>query len=188
MTGNQEKFRASLRLGREQGNIVRVYREGLEGSDAWADGFVIDVGRELFVLEVVDQDIKRNGVNVMRIKDISKLDVPTKYEAFQKRVLELRQDESNNAIKQINLTNWQTAVRTMGELFDLISIAEEEDYPDSVDIGKLIETTNEFCTLRTIKPSGEWDDEYEYDYSGITRVDAGGRYEQALMLYAQANS
>lgn len=188
MTGNQETYQASLRLGREQGNIVRVYREEFEGPGAWVDGFVIDVGRELFALEVVDQDIKRNGVNVMRIKDISKLDVPTKYEAFQKRVLELRQDESNDVIKQINLTNWQTAVRTMGELFDLISIAEEEDDPDSVDIGELVETTNEFCVLRAIKPSGEWDDDYEYDYSEITRVDAGGRYEQALMLYTQANS
>ena len=59
----------------------------------------------------------------------------------------------------------------------------EEIDSDVCHIGKILRIDDEYVSLLEIDPDAEWGNEAEqYRISEITRLDFGGKYEEALLL------
>ena len=50
-----------LEKARTRNNVVRIFREELDGPDSWTDGFVVDANEEMVLLQLVDDSVRLNG-------------------------------------------------------------------------------------------------------------------------------
>ncbi|MGB6724250.1 MAG: hypothetical protein WBE74_00015, partial [Terracidiphilus sp.] len=67
--------------------LVQFTRSVEEGSIM---GYVLAVGPRFFLLALVDENIRFNGFQCLRLQDVRNLQVPAKYAAFVEAALKLR--------------------------------------------------------------------------------------------------
>ena len=165
--------------------LVRVERDTVEPGAA-ATGYVVAVGPEFFLLQLVADDINFDGFQAMRIAHLTTLEAPHDHVEFIERALEAR---GSNAppIPAVDVTSLRSLLVSAGQAFRLVTIHRELIEPDACHIGAIEFANDEAVRLREIGPDAEWDEEIEeYALDDITRVDFGGRYEEALLLVAGA--
>jgi hypothetical protein len=81
----------------------------------------------------------------------------------------------------VDLSNFSTLLPTASALFPLVTIHREVVDPDVVHIGVVKDIADGILTLREIDPNARWARKLgRHKISQITRVDFGGRYEDAL--------
>ncbi|TPE51272.1 hypothetical protein FJM67_09525 [Maribrevibacterium harenarium] len=170
-----------LEKARTRKNVVRIFREELDGPDNWTDGFVIDANEEMVLLQVVDEGVHLNGYQIVFLEDISDFVHPAPFNDFQKRVLELRDEEVEDP--EVDLDDIAVLLMDISEEFGLITIHREEVEPDSCEIGRVLRADATTFELEEIGSDARWFDEtFEYDLYDITRIEFGGSYEEALLL------
>ena len=91
-------------------------------------GFVIEVGEELFVLLQISDGLRFNGVSVLRIADVSDVELPHEHADFVESALRMR-GESVEVAPDIDLDSWETAIRTAGRQSELVTIHTEVAEP-----------------------------------------------------------
>ena len=173
-------MRLKLVQAKADGDLVCLERADIE--EGHALGYILDIGPQFFLLKFVAEDIAFNGFQAMRIEDVTKLEVPHTYADFVERALELRREVAPPQ-PQIDLSSPSTLIESASRSFPVITIHREKADPDVCHIGRVIEVTSARVRLREITASAEWEDEiFDYGTSEVTRVDFGGRYEEALVL------
>jgi len=174
----------SLEDAQARGEIIRVYREGLE--DGWADGFVAGVGPDFFAVQLIDKACRVDGFNCLRYCDITDLTVPTPHAHFLERAL-LARGQTQVSGLAIELTSLPTLLQSAGKAFPLVSIFYETD-EGVCYIGRVQGVTASEVRMLDISPDAQWDSTPTlHPLAGITRVDFGGAYEEALLLVAPAS-
>ncbi|EAQ67078.1 hypothetical protein MED121_14164 [Marinomonas sp. MED121] len=170
-----------LEKAQTRNNLVRIFREELDGPDNWSDGFIIDANEEMVLLQLVDDSIRLNGYQILFLEDISDFVHPAPFNDFQKKVLELRQEEIQNP--EIELGELNEILLNISEDYGLVTLHREELESDSCEIGRVIKADDVSFELEEIGSDARWFDEtYEYDLYDITRIEFGGAYEEALLL------
>lgn len=170
-----------LEKAQTRNNLVRIFREELDGPDNWSDGFIIDANEEMVLLQLVDDSIRLNGYQILFLEDISDFVHPAPFNDFQKKVLELRQEEIQNP--EIALGELNEILLSISEDYGLVTLHREELESDSCEIGRVIKADDVSFELEEIGSDARWFDEtYEYDLYDITRIEFGGAYEEALLL------
>ena len=170
-----------LEKAQTRNNLVRIFREELDGPDNWSDGFIIDANEEMVLLQLVDDSIRLNGYQILFLEDISDFVHPAPFNDFQKKVLELRQEEIQNP--EIELGELNEILLNISEDYGLVTLHREELESDSCGIGRVIKADDVSFELEEIGSDARWFDEtYEYDLYDITRIEFGGSYEEALLL------
>ncbi|MFQ3185231.1 hypothetical protein [Marinomonas primoryensis] len=170
-----------LEKARTRNNVVRIFREELDGPDSWTDGFVVDANEEMVLLQIVDDSVRLNGYQVLFLEDISDFAHPAPFNDFQKKVLALRDEKMVDP--EVELLDLAVLLIDISEEFGLVTLHREEIEPDSCEIGRVIRADAVTYELEEIGSDARWfDDTFEYDLYDITRIEFGGAYEEALLL------
>jgi hypothetical protein len=159
--------------------LVQFTRSVEEGSVA---GYVLAVGPRFFLLALVDENIRFNGFQCLRLQDVRNLQVPAKYAAFVEAALKLRGDmrPRNPAVLVGSI---QDLLKTASRAFPVITIHREMVAPDICHIGRVVAISDSEVSLLEINPDASWEEEaITYRTKEITRIDFGGGYEEALVL------
>ncbi|MCB5160618.1 hypothetical protein [Marinomonas algarum] len=170
-----------LEKARTRNNVVRIFRDELDGPDSWTDGFVVDANEEMVLLQLVDESVRLNGYQILFLEDISDFAHPAPFNDFQKRVLALRGEEVDDP--EVELDDLAVLLIDISEEFGLVTLHREEVEPDSCEIGRVVRADAVTYELEEIGSDARWfDDTFEYDLYDITRIEFGGAYEEALLL------
>lgn len=165
--------------------LVRFTRPVEAGS---VTGYVLAVGPQFFLLALVEDTIKFNGYQCLRLRDVRYLQAPARYAAFIEAALKIR-GEKRPRIPAVVVDSVEQILKTASRTFPLITIHREAVDPDVCHIGRIVGLSDSEISLLEIGPDACWDDEPTiYRTKEITRVDFGGAYEEALMLVADSHA
>jgi hypothetical protein len=177
------ELRAMLTSARTQRTLVRVKSSVETG---WADGFVVDVGRDFILLCLVADLIVYNGFQAVRLADLSEVQAPGPHAGFVESALALRK-ETRPPDPQVDLSSLESLLRSASATFDVVTIHREIVDPGVCYIGAVEAIGKEGATLRVLDSDARWDEEREIvPLADITRVDFGGLYEAALLSVSAA--
>ncbi|GAA0828821.1 MULTISPECIES: hypothetical protein [Marinomonas] len=170
-----------LEKARNRNNVVRIFREELDGPESWTDGFVVDANEEMVLLQLIDDSVHLNGYQILFLEDISDFVHPAPFNDFQKRVLALREEQVVDP--EVDLEDLAVLLIDISEEYGLVTLHREEVEVDSCEIGRVVRADAVTYELEEIGSDARWfDDTFEYDLYDITRIEFGGAYEEALML------
>jgi hypothetical protein len=159
--------------------LVKFWSPYEEGS---TQGYVLDIGPRFFLLGFVDDDIRFNGFQCMRLTDVRRLRVPDPYADFIVAALRKR-GEIIRKKPRVGLNTLPELLRSANQLFPLVTIHQERLDLDTCKIGRVIAINKSHVSLLEIGPDAIWDEKpTDVPLREITRVDFGGSYEDALHL------
>ena len=142
----------------------------------------MDIGPEFFLIALVDELIRFNGFQCLRLQDVRRLHVPAKYSAFLEAALSKRNERIPKR-PRVKLDSLQEILQTSGHAFPVISIHREKAAPEVCHIGRVAGVNKDHVSLLEIGPDACWEDEATYYRTReITRIDFVGAYEDALTL------
>ena len=134
----------------------------------------------LLLLQVISDQITLNGYQVIRRCDISHIERPAPQHHFILKALELR-EQSPRHPGIINLESMATVLKSISRLSPLVTIHQEITDPSVCWIGKVSKISDDLLFMHCINPDASFESSYDtYDIEGITRIDFGGSYEDAL--------
>jgi hypothetical protein len=132
------------------------------------------------LLNLLVDGVCMNGYAALRLADITKVKTRGGPETFVGKALALRGDWPPTPIS-VALDDVGGLLRHAGAAFPLVTLHFEADDPDVCFIGIPVRITSKSVWLREISSEAVW---YErptkYPLNAITRVEVGGRYEEAL--------
>jgi hypothetical protein len=160
--------------------LIAIEREGCDpGHDI---GYVAGLGQEFVLLLCVSNEIRLNGFSLLRLGDISDLEIPHEHDAFVESALRLRGD-SVDVYPKIDLSSLEAALRSANRLFPVLSLHQEITDPDDCLIGKVLTVGRTQLEFIEIDPDAEWSEEpSSLPLADLTRIDFGGGYEDALFM------
>jgi hypothetical protein len=147
------------------------------------EGFV--VGADLWIMLHKTTDyLTLDGYATVPAASIVDMWFADEVSAVVERVL-ARRGESAQPI-EIRLDSARGVLEDVASLVPLVTVFVEHDVPDGPYVGRLASLHHDTFTLRPITPAGDWSDEETFEYSAVTRIDFGGKYEDGLALVAPA--
>jgi hypothetical protein len=170
-------LRSCLTEAADQERVVRV-RRGIRRADK-LEGYVVGIGRRWFLLHLLSPDIFLNGYSALRIADVNQVKDLGGTESFPARALALA-GEKPRRLPEVELSSARTLLATAGAISPVVSIHTERIEPDVCYVGRPLSATKRLRLLE-VTPQATWESApSRWAYNDITRVDFGGRYEQAL--------
>jgi thiamine biosynthesis protein ThiS len=144
-------------------------------------GYVLGIGPKFFVLALVSDRIRFDGLECFRIRDMTRL-VRDPYANFVEAAL-AKQGQRKTRDPGLKLTSVEDLLLSAGKKFPLVAIHREKIDPDVCWIGRILGVNRGVVELLEINPDASWDNSpSEYSVKEITRVNFGGDYEDALYL------
>lgn len=160
--------------------IVRLSRS-IRRSDTM-EGFVVGLGQRWVLLAVLDPNMYLNGYAALRLKDVSKVKRRGGPNTFVGRVLTRRGHWPPVAV-DVNLDSVGDLIASAAELGPLVTLHIEKEAPDVCFIGRPVRLTHRSVRLLEINPEAQWADQpTKWRFADLTRVEFGGKYEEALVL------
>ncbi len=161
-------------------SCIRVFRQRIEGEAAWISGILLDASQNYLLLQVISDQITLNGYQIIRRRDISHIERPAPQQNFILKALALRcQTPRHPGI--INMKSMRTILKSVSRLSPLITIHQEITDPSICWIGKIFKVNDDLLHLHCITPEAAFESSYDtFDVEGVTRIDFGGAYEDAL--------
>jgi hypothetical protein len=150
--------------------------------DGSVSGYVLEIGPRFFLLALINDEMRFNGFQCLRLADVRNLEVPARYAGFAEAALKKR-SERLPSTPPVNVRSLPDLLLTANKSFPLVTIHRERADPDVCHIGRVTKVDKDHVFLLEIGPDAVWDTETEkYRLEQITRVDFGGGYEEALHL------
>jgi hypothetical protein len=145
-------------------------------------GYVLDIGKKFLLLALIGDDMRFNGFQCLRLKDVKRLQVPDPYADFAVAALRKRGQEIRKK-PSVDLSNLPDLLISANRLFSLVTIHRGDVKSGCCWIRRLLEVTDKTLFLQEIGPDGVWEKKASrFRLSEITRVEFGGGYEEALHL------
>jgi len=161
-----------------EGDLVRFSKRY---NTSTTSGYVLAVGPEFFLLQLVDDTIRFNGFECFRINGIAKLKVDP-YSSFVETALKKRKQKRSKT-PRINLQSLSKILESSAKDFPLVTIHTERIDPDVCYIGRVMGIDKTNLLLLEIRPGAVWATQpTRYKLRDITRVGFGGGYEDALFI------
>ena len=176
---------SELERAQADGALVRVRRrKHLEPRE----GYVLAVGERWLLLADLDPAILLDGFTALRVRDVKTVERPQNA-AFVSAALALRSQWPPAAPPTpIALGDTRALLTSLRGRWPLVTVHPEIDDPDVCFVGEVQRVGRKTLRLREITPRATWEDPRGLRLSHITRVDVGGRYEQALMQVTSLES
>lgn len=173
---------ADLQLAREELHAVEIIRDG-DFDDI--EGFIVDIGRQWVLLAVLDPMIVLDGFAALRIEDIHAVNVQNNSDSIR-QALELRGLWPPSPPQApVALSDVRALLSSAAGASPTVTMHLDETDPDCCYIGALRDMDTNHVALLEVTPSAEWDPEPTlYLLDEVTRVDIGGKYEEALFAVA----
>src|SRR5262249_24859025 len=166
---------------------VRLHRAGLdyrgEFSQGSSLGYVTGLSSLFVLLHEVSPEILLDGYRVLRLADITNVEVSYRSRSFIEKALALR-GQVPSPLAGIDLSSVATVLLSASTLFPLVMIYRERSHRGACWVGQVSSLTTKTATLQKIGTNAAWYGEARYRLGSITRIEFGGRYEEALALVA----
>ena len=148
-------------------------------------GYVLATGSDHVLVAVVSDRIRYDGFTCLRRVDLKSVkDDP--YADFAEEALR-RRGAQRPPTPALSLESTRTILESASILFPLVTIHREKADPDVCHIGKVVATNRSRVKLLEIDPHAHWHETAtSIALKGITRIDFGGDYEDALSLVGGA--
>ena len=173
-------MRELLEEAQADAQVVTIDRERFDEEGELA--YVVAVGDTLCVLLLIDDGLRFNGFSVLRIEDVSHVELPHERAAFVESALRLRGEEIEEA-PDLDLASMAAAIRTAGRIAPLVTLHTETTAEGVCQIGSVRGVDGTNVRLIAIDPDADWEDEIStIPVEDVTRIDFGGAYEEALLL------
>jgi hypothetical protein len=182
LTSNQILRRLERALAAN--DLVRVTRRGLRWDRR--DGYVVAVGGKWLLLAAIDDRVRPDGVSAVRVDDIKSVMVAKNQDRFVRQHLELHQAWPPDWATVAPLDKTRDLIESLGSTYPLIAVFIEDEDPDLCFIGRPERVTARSVHLREVTPQAEWRRGSKWTFGRISRLDAGGGYEEALAEVAGA--
>jgi hypothetical protein len=122
-----------------------------------------------------------DGFECFRISDVKNLK-PDPFAAFAEAALKKRGLRRPNK-PSISVASIDSLLLSAARSFPLVTIHAESSDPDVCRIGRVVEVNRGRVSMLEINPDAKWDETpTRHRLNGITRVNFGGDYEDALQL------
>jgi hypothetical protein len=147
-------------------------------------GFVLTISDQIVLLHYADSDIYLDGYVAIRPNDITGVTALGPDDFFSRafayyRYLPVEPDG-------LDARSMSSLLRTGGPRFPLTTIYREWVNPNVCGIGRFVSVGGGWLRMHSITPQAKWESEEESArLSEITRIEFGGRYEQALAAVAR---
>ncbi len=167
-----------LRAAAEELDLVRLERGEIEP----LEGYVVGVGEQWCLVARLDPALVLDGHVAVRLQDLSRLRTPPRQEVAQ-GALVLREQWPPRAPEGVQLDDVRSVVTSLAA--PLVTVHPEHDDPDVCFVGQPRGFGRRTLWLRELTPAATWtNDVTKHRLDAITRIDVGGRYEQALLELA----
>jgi hypothetical protein len=174
-----KQIRAKLQLAFRRKTPARFTRPFEPGT---VNGYVQAIGPQWFLLALVSDQIRFDGFQCFRLRDIRNLQIPHPYAQFIEDTLKKRRILLPK-MPRVNLATLDQLLQSANRAFPLVTIHREQVDPDACWIGRILNVDRKHVTLLEIDPGATWENSpVDYRLPEITRVDFGGDYEDALFL------
>jgi hypothetical protein len=138
------------------------------------------VAKNWVLLQDLDGGMFLNGYSAIRLRDVKRV-TEEEEDSFPARALRIR-GEALHVPEDIDITSTRSLISSAATRFRLITVHNEMDDPSVCFIGWPMRVSDKSLRLQEVTPEAEWDGEVsKWPLSDITRVDFGGRYEDALL-------
>jgi len=170
-------------LKRHHGKHLFEVRSAIKGAGNTV-GFVVGFSDDLLLFHVLDTDTFRlNGYSAIRTADMKDYRDFNKDNFWQNRAAR-HFKLSPVRPAGISLTSVPELLATISERYLLITIHPERSKPGICYIGPLLSMTEATFTIDDLDCNAEWTGPRRFKFSDVTRVDFGGRYQEALAVTA----
>jgi len=174
-----DKLSTGLEAAVRRRQLVQFWRP-FEGDSV--NGYVLALGPRWLLLSLVCGDVRFNGFQCFRLRDVRKLQIPHPHGEFIEAALRKRGERVPKK-PRVSVASPKELLRSANRLFPLVTIHREQVDPDVCWIGRVCDVDEKRVALLEIDPNARWDDKpTDYRLREITRVDFGGDYEDALSV------
>lgn len=180
-----KKLQKRLARSIDSRRIVEISRSSV--TDWAALGIPVKQSAEFLCMLNVDEHYTFNGFSLLRLEDIDCISMwKERQEMVQyvlaRRHLEIPAMHFPIADPEVKLPHILALVQNT---YPLVTI-HREGIDDSVCyVGTIAALKKKSFVLNLLGTAAEWEGTRKFRYSDVTRVDFGGKYEDALWLYAQ---
>lgn len=181
MGKRRNKVLERLHLAQEELALVRVDR-----GDEFdlLDGYVVAVGSEWVLLAVLDDAIVLDGHTALRLADVRRIGRRSNDDMVQQALSVREQWPPAPPGVTIDLDSIRGLLTTLMEQ-PVITVHPELDDPTVCFIGAPAGLGDRSLRLVEVDSRGVWNNRStKHRIADITRIDIGGRYEQALLSVA----
>jgi hypothetical protein len=176
-----ERALSRLKHARETGLLVEVERR-IPYADA-LDGFVVATGREWIALARVSDEIDLDGWVMLRLHDVRSVRLYPA-DCLAVKALTIR-GQWPPVAPVVRLDHVTELITDAAARAPMVTVHREFHRPDACWIGVVRKVSGRTISLLKVDPSGRWARKpCTYRLNQVTRVDVGGRYEDALHLVA----
>lgn len=179
-----DKKSVLTRLAYAQDHQLPIHvRRWIPGADR-LDGFVVGIGKKWVVIQRVMLRCDFDGWQLFRLKDVQAVSMDPDPECFEVRALKTRTLWPPSA-PELSLDDAVGVIETVSSSSTMVSVYDEFDNPDVLWVGAVASVDESRLRLLEVDHSGEWGRKpRSFDPADVTRLDFGGRYEEALSLAA----
>jgi hypothetical protein len=180
----------ALRQAYASGERVMIHRDRVHPDADVLGGIVSAIGSAWFVLATYDDSVYFDGWNVLRVDDVSEVEVePEDFQQYTARVAS-RLDPAPAIPLAILEALTAPATEVPGRIASSVPLvglfAESEEGPDVLFIGRALPQRGGDVALLEIDSAGRWFDETSvFAPEEITRLTIGGRYQDALEEFGE---
>ena len=169
-----------LTAARDGADLVRIERRDADD----LEGYVVAVGREWVLLALLEYTIVLEEHAAVRISDVRQVRRRSRGDMVR-RALELRQQWPPAAPEhQMELDDLRSLLTSLVDE-PLVTIYPEHDETDTSFVGAPVGVGTRSLRLLEVSPRGVWGSKpTKHRLDTITRVEFGGRHEQALLSVA----
>ncbi len=144
-------------------------------------GYVLAVGPKFFLLALLDDRVRFNGFECLRIRDVKGLKADPNA-VFAEAALKKRDEHLPNK-PRVSLATLAELLRSANRKFPLVTIHREQVDSSICNIGRVVGLGEKSVSLLEIGADAVWEKlPNAYRLNEITRVSFGGGYEDALFL------
>jgi hypothetical protein len=173
------KVETQLTRAAEKLELVRLRRD-IPGADE-IEGYVLDIGVEWVLLARLDPEVFLNGFVLVKLSDVVRAGKSSSRQ-FVRRALELHGEwPPARPDWKLSLDDIAGLLAAVAARRPLLTIYVEDDDPEVCFIGAPAKIGRRKLHLLEVSPRAVWDAEpTKWPLADVTRIDFGGRYEQAL--------
>lgn len=174
-----------LELALLHGGLVGLRRAAVPAEHM--EGFVVAIGSEWVLLHKASDHVFLDGHALVPVDEVFDAWLVPAESTVVERALRL-QGAAPQALPNLPLGSARDALQYLDERSPLVTVFVERDAPDVCYIGRVARFADESFILEPITPGARWEGEETLRYDALTRIDVGGKYEQALALVAASDA
>ena len=185
---NTRSIQEELSAIKSSNRLAKVHRDSLEEHSI--DGFIIDF-TEQFCLIQYFFDFFLDGYRIIRINDISSIKSGEVEAFFTRRAIALGYTKAGGQPPSfdISLDSWPELLQGIQHQNLHVALHEEVEYPEALQVGELMEITEDEAILKTYSTIGEWDEYFfTQELDKLTQVQFGDRYIKAFQTFTEESA